>query len=117
MATANVQVKRVYEDRGTRDGQRVLVDRIWPRGLAKDQAGLDEWMKEVAPSTELRKWYGHDRERFPEFRRRYLGELKDAEHSEALARLRRLARRKRVTLLTATREVDISAAAVLATLL
>jgi uncharacterized protein YeaO (DUF488 family) len=113
----SVQVKRVYDDPAARDGQRVLVDRIWPRGLAKDRAALDEWMKEVAPSTELRKWYGHDPERFAEFRRRYLGELKDPEHAEALARLRRLARRKRVTLLTATRDVEISAATVLASLL
>lgn len=117
MAKASVQVKRVYDEAATRDGRRVLVDRIWPRGLAKDRAALDEWMKEVAPSTELRKWYGHDPERFAEFRRRYLAELKDPEHREALARLRRLARSRRVTLLTATRDVDISAAAVLASLL
>jgi uncharacterized protein YeaO (DUF488 family) len=114
---AKVEVKRVYDEPGSRDGQRVLVDRIWPRGLARDRAALDEWMKEVAPSTELRKWYGHDPDRFAEFRRRYLGELKDTEHAEALDRLRRLARRRRVTLLTATRDVDISAAAVLASLL
>lgn len=117
MVAAKVEVKRVYDEPGAGDGQRVLVDRIWPRGLARDRAALDEWMKELAPSTELRKWYGHDRDRFPEFRRRYLGELKDAEHAEALTRLRRLARRRRVTLLTATRDVDISAAAVLASLL
>ena len=117
MAAPKVEVKRVYDEPGSRDGQRILVDRIWPRGLARDRAALDEWMKEVAPSTELRKWYGHDRDRFSEFRRRYLGERKDAEHAEALARLRRLARHRRVTLLTATRDVDIRAAAVLASLL
>ena len=117
MANPKVQVKRVYEEPGPRDGVRVLVDRIWPRGVAKDRAGLDEWMKEVAPSTELRKWYGHDPERFAEFRRRYLGELRDADHAGALARLRKLARQRRVTLLTATRDVDISAAAVLASVL
>jgi uncharacterized protein YeaO (DUF488 family) len=117
MATPKVQVKRAYDEPASSDGTRVLVDRIWPRGVARDSAHLEEWMKEVAPSTALRKWYGHDRDRFSEFRRRYLGELKDADHAEALARLRRLARRRRVTLVTATRDVDISAAAVLASLL
>ena len=65
--TVHVQVRRVYEKRLAADGARVLVDRIWPRGLTKREADLDEWCKEVAPSTELRKWYGHDPDRFEEF--------------------------------------------------
>lgn len=99
------------------DGVRVLVDRVWPRGLAKDRAALDEWCKQVAPSTELRKWYGHDPGRFEEFRRRYLGELEEPVRAEALAHLRGLAADDTLTLLTATREVDISQAAVLADVL
>ena len=71
MANAKVQVRRAYEDPAQGDGTRVLVDRIWPRGLTKATAALDEWCKEIAPSTELRKRYGHDPERFEEFSRRY----------------------------------------------
>ncbi len=71
MANAKVQVRRAYEDPAQGDGTRVLVDRIWPRGLTKARAALDEWCKEIAPSTELRKWYGHDPQRFEEFGRRY----------------------------------------------
>ena len=110
----SVQVKRVYDAPDGEDGLRVLVDRIWPRGLTKEEVGLDDWIKEVAPSTALRKWYGHEPERFSEFRRRYLAELKDGEHAGAVAALRRLSRRRKVTLLTATRDVERSAAAVLA---
>ena len=75
MANAKVQVRRAYEDPAPGDGTRVLVDRIWPRGLTKARAALGEWCKEIAPSTELRKWYGHDPERFGEFSRRYQAEL------------------------------------------
>ena len=105
----------MYDEPGD-DGVRVLVDRVWPRGLTKDAARLDAWRKDVAPSTELRKWYGHDPAKFEEFRRRYEAELRGA--TEALAELRALAReRGRLTLLTATREVDLSQARVLADLL
>src|ERR1039457_6741123 len=75
MVAAKVQVRRAYENPAQGDGTRVLVDRIWPRGLTKARAALDEWCKEIAPSTELRKWYGHDPERFEEFGRRYQAEL------------------------------------------
>jgi uncharacterized protein YeaO (DUF488 family) len=95
----------------------VLVDRIWPRGLTKAAAALDEWCKDVAPSDELRKWYAHDPERFAEFSRRYRQELKDPQRAQALAHLRDLAKDRPVTLLTATREPEISEAAVLAGLL
>ena len=83
MANEKVQVRRAYEDRARGDGTRVLVDRIWPRGLTRARAALDEWCKEIAPSTELRKWYGHDSERFGEFSRRYQAELAAPERAGA----------------------------------
>ena len=110
----DVRVRRVYEPPSADDGVRVLVDRIWPRGLTKAKAALDEWCRAIAPSTELRKWYGHDPDRFEEFRRRYLAELDQGERSDALARLVDLARDRSLTLLTATKQSDISEAAVLA---
>ena len=112
-----VQVRRVYEDVQPGDGARVLVDRIWPRGLTKAQAELSEWCKPVAPSTALRKWYGHDPERFEEFARRYREELTEPDRAKALAHLRELAADGTLTLLTATRDPGISAAAVLRGLL
>jgi uncharacterized protein YeaO (DUF488 family) len=114
---AEVRVRRVYDEPAPDDGIRVLVDRIWPRGLTKAKAGLDDWCKNAAPSTELRKWYGHDPERFEEFSRRYRNELNDPEGAEALAHLRELAKGQTLTLLTATRRLEISDAAVLAELL
>jgi uncharacterized protein YeaO (DUF488 family) len=114
----DVRVRRVYDEPAGGDGTRVLVDRVWPRGLTKDAAALDEWAKDVAPSTELRKWYGHDPAKFEEFRRRYAVELAGPTQRAALARLRGLAETgKPVTLLTATRDVEHSQAAVLAELL
>jgi uncharacterized protein YeaO (DUF488 family) len=113
----NVQVRRVYDDPAPGDGTRVLVDRIWPRGMTKEKASLDEWCKQIAPSTELRKWYGHDPERFEEFTRRYREELTSPERAEALAHLRALAKAGTLTLLTASKAADISEATVLAGLL
>ncbi|MFD0898921.1 DUF488 domain-containing protein [Actinomadura sediminis] len=112
-----VRVRRVYEPAAEEDGKRVLVDRVWPRGLSKDEARLDAWAKDVAPSTELRKWYGHEAERFPEFERRYRAELDEPERAAALGELRDLAGRGTVTLLTATKDAKRSQAAVLAALL
>jgi len=112
-----VNVRRVYEDPGQADGARVLVDRVWPRGMTKEKAHLDEWCKQVAPSTELRKWYSHVPERFAEFSRRYRTELQDPQHADALAHLRDLADDRPLTLLTATKHPDISEAEVLAELL
>ena len=111
-----VRVGRVYDAPSTKDGARVLVDRVWPRGLRTDAARLDEWAKDVAPSTELRQWYGHDPDKFAEFRRRYATELRDPERGAALDRLRALAETGPVTLLTATRDLPISHATVLADL-
>jgi uncharacterized protein YeaO (DUF488 family) len=115
--SANVQIRRVYEDPSPEDGARVLVDRVWPRGLRKDAAQLDEWAKDVAPSTELRTWYHHDPAKFEEFRLRYTAELAEPGPAGALDRLRALAADRPVTLLTATRELSLSQAAVLAELL
>jgi len=114
---AGVQVCRVYDPPEPGDGQRVLVDRLWPRGLSKERANLDDWCKQIAPSTELRKWYGHDPDRYADFARRYRAELGDPAHVAALAHLGELARQGRLTLLTATKQSDISEAAVLAALL
>jgi uncharacterized protein YeaO (DUF488 family) len=111
---AEVRIRRVYDDPSPEDGRRVLVDRIWPRGLARARAGIDEWAKAVAPSTELRRWYGHEPGRFEEFRRRYQAELAAPEPQAALRHLRELARSGPLTLLTATRDIDHSQAAVLA---
>jgi uncharacterized protein YeaO (DUF488 family) len=107
-------LRRVYDDPSPEDGLRVLVDRVWPRGLTKDAAHLDEWIKDTAPSTSLRRWYGHRPERFTEFRRRYLAELADPQTAAAMNRLRKLTRARKITLLTATKDIDHSHAAVLA---
>jgi uncharacterized protein YeaO (DUF488 family) len=118
MADEKVRVRRVYDDPEPADGTRVLVDRLWPRGLTKSKAALDDWCKDVAPSDELRRWYGHDPGRFAEFSRRYERELEDPQRTEALAHLRSLSHgRQHLTLLTATRDPAASEAAVLAGLL
>ncbi len=112
-----IRMRRVYDDPSAADGTRVLVDRIWPRGMSKERAHLDEWCKQIAPSTELRKWYGHAPARFDEFTRRYSAELDDSEHTDALNHLRALAQKGTVTLLTATKDIEISEAAVLVELI
>ncbi|MEU2039014.1 DUF488 domain-containing protein [Nocardia niwae] len=111
-----VQIRRIYDDPTPRDGTRVLVDRLWPRGVSKARARLDEWCKQVAPSTELRTWYGHDPNLFDEFARRYRDELTAPDRAAALTHLRQLADRSTLTLLTGTKNTDISEAAVLADL-
>ncbi len=114
----DVRVRRVYDEPSAADGTRVLVDRIWPRGLRKDAMRLDDWAKDVTPSAELRTWYGHDPARFSEFRQRYLRELAGSTQRAALGRLRALASAGRpLTLLTATKDIEHSQAAVLAQLL
>jgi uncharacterized protein YeaO (DUF488 family) len=114
---ADIRVRRVYDEPSAADGARVLVDRVWPRGVAKSAARLDEWAKEVAPSTELRTWYGHEPAKFEEFRRRYFTELERPEPRAALDRLRGRMTEGPLTLLTATKDVSHSQAAVLADLL
>jgi uncharacterized protein YeaO (DUF488 family) len=112
-----VGVGRVYDPPGPDDGLRVLVDRIWPSGLSKARAQLDDWCRDVAPSTALRRWYGHSPDRFAEFRRRYRDELASGSQAEALHRLAALAESQTLTLLTATKDLSTSQAAVLAELL
>ncbi len=112
-----VRARRVYEQAEQPDGRRVLVDRLWPRGLSKDKARLDEWLKAVAPSDELRRWYGHQPARFAEFRHRYEAELTEPERAGALRHLRDAARSGPVTLLTATKDLEHSEAQVLVQLL
>lgn len=112
-----IRVRRVYEEPETADGVRILVDRLWPRGLRKEAAALDNWLRDIAPSAELRTWYGHDPVKFDEFRQRYIAELASSQAQQALAKLRALAARGPLTLLTATKDVQRSQAAVLAELL
>ena len=114
---APVRVARVYEQAGETEGARILVDRLWPRGVSKVAAALDEWCREVAPSNELRKWYEHDPAKYGEFVARYQRELSEPERGAALERLREWHQRGAVTLLTSSKAVDISHAAVLAGIL
>ena len=113
-AKNRIRVARVYDEVGPDEGQRVLVDRVWPRGMRKDDPRVGIWYRDVAPSKDLREWYQHDPDRFDEFASRYKSELRD---NSALDELRKLAKRGPVTLVTATRDLDISQAAVLAKLL
>jgi uncharacterized protein YeaO (DUF488 family) len=111
----DVAVKRAYEPVEEDDGYRVLIDRIWPRGVSKERARLDEWARELAPSTELRRWFGHDPARFEEFRRRYIEEL--AAQRDRLDELRRRAGSGKVTLVYGARDSEHNDAVVLADLL
>jgi len=97
-----VKLKRAYESPAAEDGTRVLVDRLWPRGVKKTDAAIDQWAKELAPSTQLRQWFGHDPARWEEFRQRYLAEIR--EHRDAFDRLRDLARKGPVTLVYAAHD-------------
>jgi uncharacterized protein YeaO (DUF488 family) len=114
---SRIRIRRVYDERGPEYGARVLVDGLWPRGLSKSRADLDDWCKQIAPSAALRTWYGHDPERFAEFERRYRAELNDPAKAGTLRHLRELAQQRTLTLLTATRHPQISEAAVLAEVL
>ena len=114
---SSVALKRVYEPPQPGDGMRVLVERLWPRGLSKERARVDIWLKDVAPSHELRRWYGHDPARSAEFRRRYEAELAAEPARAALARLRELAQHNHVTLVFAAHDAELSNAAVLRDLL
>ncbi|GIV32635.1 MAG: hypothetical protein KatS3mg031_0170 [Chitinophagales bacterium] len=104
-------IKRIYDAPSEEDGYRILVDRIWPRGITKEYARLDEWNKTLAPSTELRKWFSHKAERFNEFARRYRNELMS--HKEELKRIRQIARNKPVTLLYSAKNTEANQAVVL----
>jgi uncharacterized protein YeaO (DUF488 family) len=108
---SSIAIKRAYDRPSPQDGVRILIDRLWPRGLSKAKLKIDAWPRELTPSTDLRKWYGHEPGRFSEFRRRYRAEL--AEHAKELAVLRATVKGRAATLITATREVDLSHAAVM----
>lgn len=112
-----VALKRVYDEPAASDGRRVLVERLWPRGLSKERAHIDLWLKEVAPSHELRTWFGHDPEKWVEFRRRYEAELASGEAHKALSTLRDLARKGPLTLVFAAHDVQHTNAVVLRDLL
>ncbi len=115
LESMSVKIKRVYEDAAAADGCRVLVDRVWPRGVTKEDAKVDEWLKEVAPSTDLRKWFGHDPEKFADFGKKYRKELVD---SDALAELRALVKdHKTVTLVYGAKDEEHNQAVVLQRLL
>jgi uncharacterized protein YeaO (DUF488 family) len=114
---SSIQIRRIYDDPEPSDGQRVLVDRLWPRGISKERADLTEWCREVSPSNDLRTWYEHDPAKHDEFVRRYRAELDHPERAEAFAHLRKLASTGPLTLLTSTKAVDISHARVLHDLL
>jgi uncharacterized protein YeaO (DUF488 family) len=110
-----IEIKRVYATPEVADGTRILVDRLWPRGLTKEKARVDLWLKEIAPSTELRKWFGHDPERWTEFRRRYLQELKS--RGEQLSLLKQEAEKGPVTLVFGAKDEEHNEAVILGDLL
>jgi uncharacterized protein YeaO (DUF488 family) len=114
-ARALIGIKRAYDQPSSDDGLRILIDRLWPRGLTKSKLKLDAWVKHLSPSNELRKWYQHDPKKFSEFRKRYVAELEA--QGEGLDELRAAVKGKTVTLLTATKELDLSHASVLRELL
>jgi uncharacterized protein YeaO (DUF488 family) len=111
----DVRLKRAYEPAAACDGYRILIDRLWPRGVTREQAHLNEWARELAPSVGLRRWFGHDPARFAEFRRRYAEEL--GTHESKLRELRRLAREGRVTLVYGARDTEHNDAVALADVL
>ncbi|QEA12389.1 DUF488 domain-containing protein [Comamonas flocculans] len=108
---SHVRTRRAYEDPAPDDGERILIDRLWPRGVKKEALQLAEWNKDLAPSAELRKWFDHDPERWPEFRRRYAAEL--AEHPEAFEALRERARKGVVTLVYGAHDEEVNNAVAL----
>jgi len=110
-----VRIRRVYDEPAAEDGKRILVDRLWPRGISKETARIDEWLKEIAPSDELRKWFGHDPARWNEFRERYRRELEAK--TELLDQLRELAKKETVTLLFAAKDEEHNNAVALKELL
>lgn len=114
-SSATIRIKRAYDEAGSDDGLRILIDRLWPRGLSKPTLKLDSWVRHLSPSNALRKWYQHDPAKFSEFRKRYMAEVKA--QGEGLAELRAAVKGRTVTLLTATRELDLSHATVLRELL
>ena len=114
MTASNVRLRRAYDDPGSDDGHRVLVDRVWPRGRTKDELHLDAWARDLGPSTELRKWFGHDPARWPEFQERFHRELAGTERADVLDALADIARQGPVTLVFGARDVEHNQARVIA---
>jgi uncharacterized protein YeaO (DUF488 family) len=112
--SSNVRLQRAYEDPGPDDGHRVLVDRVWPRGRTKAELRLDEWARDLGPSTELRKWFGHDPVRWTEFQARYQAELAEPERARAVDALATIARTGRVTIVYGARDREHNQAQVIA---
>lgn len=108
---SQIKAKRIYDDPAKNDGYRLLVDRIWPRGVSKEEAKLDDWNKEIAPSTELRKWFGHKEERFEEFKKRYKKELE--KHKNDMKEIAKIANKKTVILLYGAKDEKMNQAVVL----
>ena len=115
IAARNVKLKRAYEPAASGDGTRILIDRLWPRGVSRSRLPLDQWMKDIAPSSELRKWFGHDPARWPEFRGRYAKEVRA--NAELLSQLRALARERPITLVYSARDEKHNDAVVLRALI
>jgi uncharacterized protein YeaO (DUF488 family) len=113
----SVTVKRAYDPASPGDGYRVLVDRLWPRGLSKDKLQIDAWMKEIAPSADLRKWYAHQAEKWPEFRKRYRAELQKAPARDLLQELTERAHKGKVTLVIGARDLEHANGTVIAELI
>ena len=107
----SISIKRIYDDATDKDGYRVLVDRLWPRGISKEEAKLDEWLQDIAPSTQLRKWFDHQEERFPEFSKRYKAEL-DLKKTE-IEKLKAVAEKRPITLLYSAKNEEFNQAIVL----
>lgn len=107
----NIKIKRVYEEPDKEDGRRILVDRLWPRGLTKEKASVDLWLKDIAPSTELRKWFGHDPNKWEEFKKRYLREL--SENDESVSLLRQAVKKGAATLVYGASDTGHNEAVVL----
>ncbi|MCC6253065.1 MAG: DUF488 domain-containing protein [Bacteroidia bacterium] len=106
-----LKIKRVYDKPQTNDGYRLLIDRLWPRGISKEEAKLDEWLKDIAPSNELRKWFNHIPERFEEFKKKYADELKP--QHETLLRIKKMAEKQNLTLLYSAKDTQHNNAVVL----
>ena len=108
-----MKIKRVYDPPAAEDGQRVLIDRLWPRGMKREEARLDDWLRDAAPSDALRRWFGHDPARWEEFQARYRRELEDEAHQAALAQLRERAKQGTLTLLFAAKDTEHNSALVI----
>lgn len=110
-----VNIKRIYEEASSDDGVRVLVDRVWPRGMSKEKAQLDHWMKEIGPSNELRKWFGHDPDKYEDFKKKYKEELENGDQQEELSKLKELTKEhnKELTLLFSAKDKTHNQARVL----